>query len=103
MYQKFAREESVTQNIAGNGLGMYFVKEVVELHHGKINLVSKLGEGSTFTVELPKVQPLPKQRRRTQTERRKTQKGEGEINLSAKKEEVSTKKEDVVAVAQVAV
>ena len=48
LYQKFAREEAVTKNITGNGLGMYFVKEVIELHHGKINLVSKLGEGVCF-------------------------------------------------------
>ncbi len=54
LYQKFAREESVTKNINGNGLGMYFVKEVVNLHKGKIDVVSEVGKGTTFSVTLPK-------------------------------------------------
>ncbi len=53
LYQKFAREEEVVNNISGNGLGMYFVKEVVELHKGKISVVSEWGKGSTFTVAVP--------------------------------------------------
>lgn len=54
LYQKFAREEVVTKNINGNGLGMYYVKEVVDLHKGKIDVVSEVGKGTTFTVTLPK-------------------------------------------------
>lgn len=53
LYQKFAREEAVGSNISGNGLGMYFVKEVVELHKGKISVVSELNKGTVFTVAIP--------------------------------------------------
>ena len=53
LYKKFAREENVSTNVDGNGLGMYFVKEVVELHKGKISVVSEWGKGSTFTVAVP--------------------------------------------------
>ncbi len=55
LYQKFAREESVTKNVTGNGLGMYYVKEVVDLHKGKITVKSESGKGTTFTVSIPKV------------------------------------------------
>lgn len=37
----------------GSGLGLYIVKEAVEKLKGKISLQSKLGEGSTFIVEIP--------------------------------------------------
>lgn len=37
----------------GVGLGLVFVKTVVERHQGYIGLISKLGEGTTFTITLP--------------------------------------------------
>ena len=37
----------------GLGLGLAIAKQLVELHHGKINVTSELGQGSCFTVELP--------------------------------------------------
>lgn len=37
----------------GNGLGLVIVKKIVELSNGKIYFKSELGQGSTFTVELP--------------------------------------------------
>ena len=38
----------------GEGLGLYFVKENLEKIHGKINVTSKVNEGSKFTISLPK-------------------------------------------------
>ena len=38
----------------GTGLGLAIAAQVVEDHHGHIHLESRLGEGTTFTVKLPR-------------------------------------------------
>ncbi len=38
---------------SGNGLGLSFASEVARLHHGEIEVQSRLGEGSIFTLRLP--------------------------------------------------
>ena len=37
----------------GFGLGLNFVKKVIDTHHGKIEVLSELGKGSTFTIKIP--------------------------------------------------
>ncbi|NQU94843.1 MAG: GAF domain-containing protein [Candidatus Omnitrophica bacterium] len=37
----------------GTGLGLFIVRQVVERNHGKISVKSKVGEGTTFTLEFP--------------------------------------------------
>jgi signal transduction histidine kinase len=39
----------------GIGLGLAIVKQIVELHDGTITVESRVGEGSTFTFEIPQV------------------------------------------------
>lgn len=54
IFDKFYRVKSeMTKNISGTGLGLSIVKSVVEAHRGAINVESKVGEGTTFTVLLP--------------------------------------------------
>jgi signal transduction histidine kinase len=40
--------------IEGAGLGLAIVKEILEQHRGRIDVHSKLGDGSVFRVYLPK-------------------------------------------------
>lgn len=42
-----------TTKIGGTGLGMVFVRQIVDEHRGGINLVSELGRGTTVTIKLP--------------------------------------------------
>lgn len=55
IFHRFHRsEESRTREAGGAGLGLSIVKAVVEAHKGSISVDSELGQGSTFTVRLPK-------------------------------------------------
>lgn len=46
-------DESVTKERQGTGLGLSISKSYVEMMGGELSLVSTLGKGSTFTVEIP--------------------------------------------------
>ena len=52
VFQAFTRLKSA-QGIEGTGLGLSITHELVVLLHGKINLSSVVGKGSTFTVTIP--------------------------------------------------
>ncbi|MFQ3672932.1 MAG: ATP-binding protein, partial [Aggregatilineales bacterium] len=52
IFDTFYRAENA-RAIAGTGLGLSIVKECVERHAGTIHVVSQVGRGTTFTVELP--------------------------------------------------
>lgn len=53
LFDRFERCVS-PRNYGGLGLGLFIVKEIVEMHGGRITVTSALGEGSTFSVELPR-------------------------------------------------
>jgi len=54
IFQKFFREQSGDiHNIKGHGLGLSYVKKIIDLHGGRINLKSKLGFGTSFIIKLP--------------------------------------------------
>ncbi|OUC11598.1 MAG: hypothetical protein B0A82_26975 [Alkalinema sp. CACIAM 70d] len=54
LFQKFQQlDPSHRRNYEGTGLGLALTKRLVELHDGSISVTSKVGEGSTFTVQLP--------------------------------------------------
>ena len=53
VFERFYKSENHEANAEGTGIGLAFVKELVELHNGKIEVESKVGEGATFYVYLP--------------------------------------------------
>ncbi len=52
IFERFERAVS-GMNISGLGLGLYIVRRIVEAHGGTIRVVSEVGKGAKFTVELP--------------------------------------------------
>ena len=59
-FQKFERAENTSGHTAagtGLGLGLSICREFVDLLGGTINVTSRIGEGSAFTVRLPIVPP----------------------------------------------
>ncbi len=55
IFQAFRQEDqSFTRQHSGTGLGLAITESLVKMMGGKIYLASKLGEGSTFTVEIPR-------------------------------------------------
>ena len=54
MFQRFQRvRHSRSRTHEGSGIGLALVRELVKIHGGEVDLESREGEGTTFTVSLP--------------------------------------------------
>jgi two-component system phosphate regulon sensor histidine kinase PhoR len=54
IFQKFYRvDDRLSREREGSGLGLAIVKHVMKAHRGRIDVESRLGDGSTFTLVLP--------------------------------------------------
>jgi signal transduction histidine kinase len=55
LFTKFFQAENyLTRQVGGTGLGLAIAKHIVDLHHGKISVHSRVNHGTTFTVSIPK-------------------------------------------------
>lgn len=54
LFVKFKRiPNELTQKVSGSGLGLYWVREVITLHGGNVDVASEPRVGTTFVVSLP--------------------------------------------------
>ena len=60
IFQRFFRVSRRISDIASIGVGLVFVKQIIDLHKGLITVQSEAGSGTTFLVKLPKRSKIEK-------------------------------------------
>ena len=59
IFERFYRvDRARSREVGGTGLGLAIVKHLARLHGGEVSVSSSLGEGSTFSIDLPR-HPAP--------------------------------------------
>lgn len=54
IFERFSQvDKSLSRDAEGSGIGLSFVKSIVEMHEGIVSVESEVGEGSIFKFELP--------------------------------------------------
>jgi two-component system phosphate regulon sensor histidine kinase PhoR len=54
IFERFYKADKArNRSKSGSGLGLAIVKKIIDIHHGEIHVESRLGVGTTFTVQLP--------------------------------------------------
>jgi len=56
LFQKFYRVREHENKATGTGLGLSICKQIIQGHNGRIEVKSKIGVGTSFTVHLPRAQ-----------------------------------------------
>jgi len=55
LFERFYRvDRARSRDLGGTGLGLVIVKHLAKAHAGEVTVESKMGEGSVFTIDLPK-------------------------------------------------
>lgn len=58
LFQRLHQVDRERQEQQGIGAGLAIVKGIVEIHGGRVEVQSQVGQGSTFTMSLPRLEPL---------------------------------------------
>lgn len=53
IFENFYRSPQTKRRSGGSGLGLSLSQQIINGHHGELKVISKLGEGSEFTILLP--------------------------------------------------
>jgi signal transduction histidine kinase len=59
LFTPFQRGSNVSDKMKGTGLGLASVRQIIELHHGTIDVSSTEGQGTTFIIRLPLLEEEP--------------------------------------------
>ena len=60
IFQRFFKVSRGVSDISSTGVGLVFVKQIIDLHKGLITVQSEAGSGTTFLVKLPKRSKIEK-------------------------------------------
>ncbi len=53
IFEKFFRGRNTQHHVKGLGLGLYYVKKILEMHHGTVTLENSTENGSSFIITVP--------------------------------------------------